>query len=168
MNKAIRFIGFTGPEFYALLSAFSMPTIIGFNLENKVDASQENYDLGIFSLFKRKILNPGENGFKLEESIGDIFKVLKDAKEILHFKETWGRCREMVLYLLDDKVAIGVHGDRKDEIIMLSLVDKSNALSVIEEAGFFNKDYDVTIDSLDTFSGFVIKGLDEKALKEIL
>ena len=162
MDRLLRFTGFSASEFYCLLSAFDMPALVGLNSEVSIEATQEAYDRGIFSLFKRGILKSEEEGFKLREDIKRIFDVLKSAEEILHLKENKGRCREMVLYINDKDTVISVGGNRKDEMVMLSYIERVDVQSALEDAGYFEEEMDITIEKLDAISGFVISTSSEK------
>ena len=135
--SGVHYLYFDRHEFTVLLSALRVDSMLCFAQQERRGISQEDYDLGLFSLFKRGLVKrvDGTDGFSVESGCRRLFDVVKASRCMVTLECKDGRVPQYGLYWHEGKCTVVSPGQREQEYVRMASLKGSDAGIFIEESG---------------------------------
>ena len=133
--STLHYIGFTNQEFTVMLSAIKVETLTCFLTEGQAKLTQEEYDRGLFSLFKRGLLLRSEtkDAFEIEAECRTLFSIIKESAYMVRIDCKDTEIPQYGLYGYGGNCVILSPGIREQEYVRMAAISKEEALRLIED-----------------------------------
>lgn len=130
-------------EFEVLLSAFRINSLPRFKYEGQLSSqdAQQEYNVGVFELYKSGAVSQ-ENGYwKVDEEIGRIFKILKATKYYIAIISNREEIPEYLLYVSGkQQFVVAQPGSQKGDYVKMRLYSYEELSVFLSESGALMSD----------------------------
>ena len=140
--KTVHYICFDNQEFTVLLSALKVDSATCFESDSRAKLTQEDYDKGLFSLYKRKLIKTSDtsDAFVIEEECRRMFSVFKDSDFMLRLDCKEQAIPQFGLYVSDNYCTVISPGMREREYIRMTAFPADDIPDFMEESGMMADD----------------------------
>lgn len=155
----VKYIGLSYLEYQVVLLSFGISGLLCFEEDQAKyeDVSQQElYNLGLASLYNRKLIISQDDGFRFSKDISDGFRVLKNCRKIL--------CADLINTSIccmyfdgGDKFAVMEPGNREGEYVKLSVRSMNDFEGFLKESDYI-KDTTTVNDTFEFAADLPVEG----------
>lgn len=133
MKKRRHYICLNEQEFTVLFAECGVNELVAYN-SKLTQFTQEDYNEGIFSLYKRELLQsvPNGEGFSLNDEIKEVLNILKSCEFVFTIDGPQD-FPEYCIYKDNNSFLITTPGTRKNEYIKMMVADGEELLDFLSE-----------------------------------
>lgn len=140
MKELTRSIGLSDLEYQVLASTYKLGKMICFEYDYSKYAGrelQELYNKGIFDLYKRGILYLEGETYCIRQDVRHIFNALKGSTLLMNAEHLQTDISTQCFYLSGGENVVVIRpGDRSEEYIKISEIDRNELIEYLTESGF--------------------------------
>lgn len=122
-------------EFAVLLTAMGYKQLYGYHLQSMENVEEQQVNQALFSMARKGIILPGEEGFLITGEYRSMLQYLMKATQLLVVADREQRFPELYLYVSDKVVALQSYG-QSGIMLKLELWDRTEAVDRLMQWGF--------------------------------